>query len=99
MNCKPGDLAIIIHAIHPENVGAIVEVIAPGPPRADIVLPYWHTRTASGRTMKFTYRPSGEVGYGADAFIYDRDLRPLRPDLLPLDERTQVPINDAIVIW
>lgn len=30
VNCKPGDMAIVIKAICPENVGTIVEVIGPG---------------------------------------------------------------------
>ncbi|MBR8228071.1 hypothetical protein KDX05_07065 [Burkholderia vietnamiensis] len=29
MNCKPGDLAIIVQAFLPENIGKIVEVLAP----------------------------------------------------------------------
>lgn len=29
MNCKPGDLAILIRANLPENLGAILEVIRP----------------------------------------------------------------------
>lgn len=28
MNCQKGDLAEIIHATHPENIGRIVEVVA-----------------------------------------------------------------------
>lgn len=31
MNCKPGDLAIIKKAIHPENLGRIVRVVEPWP--------------------------------------------------------------------
>lgn len=27
MNCKPGDLAYIIHAMCPQNVGRVVEVV------------------------------------------------------------------------
>ncbi|UVS93491.1 hypothetical protein [Burkholderia glumae] len=29
MNCKPGDLAIIVQAMLPENIGKIVEVLSP----------------------------------------------------------------------
>lgn len=27
LRCKPGDLAVVIHAMHPENIGRIVQVI------------------------------------------------------------------------
>lgn len=85
MNCRVGDLAIVINALHPENIGAIVEVLAPGPPDPTI-LPYWHVKSA-GRALKFTYLQAQDQGRAEDVFMYDFQLRPIRPEELPEAER------------
>lgn len=75
MNCKEGDLAVIIEAIHPENVGVIVEVIARGPDPS--LLPYWHTRAVGNRIGPMT-GDDGTVHFGAHSWCYDFQLRPIR---------------------
>lgn len=41
MNCKPGDLAILIHASLEENIGKIVKVLSSARGNAD-GMPWWH---------------------------------------------------------
>ena len=85
MNCKPGDLAVIVRAvIHPENIGAIVHVVrrvVAGEQVGQYVL------TGSGGQSWFVSsrgRPllwkldSGETVYVAERFIGDEFLRPIR---------------------
>ena len=46
--CKPGDLAIVISAVNPENIGLIVEVLRPHVPVGKLVMkrdePVWDVR-------------------------------------------------------
>jgi hypothetical protein len=88
MNCKVGDLAIVINALHGDNIGAIVEVLAPGDDPS--LLPFWHCKSA-GRDLKFTYDNSGDMGIAPDVFFYDFQLRPLRPDEMPEAEQRTTP--------
>lgn len=61
-NCKPGDLAIVVNALLPENIGQIVEVLGPqtnkpfhlqGPGHV------WQVRTVSGRKSLCYRIPKG----------------------------------------
>lgn len=79
MNCKAGDLAIIVNCLHPENLGAIVEVLSLATAAPDIALPHWHVKSV-GRPLHFTYTKQLDEGYAYDVFMFDKDLRPIRPD-------------------
>lgn len=74
MNCRPGDLAIIVHAGNPEcaeNIGAIVCVVELFDDRTWIV-------ESRGRLLAgFT-----TDGFTRSAWIaaYDTSLRPIRPE-------------------
>lgn len=72
MNCKPGDLAIIVKAINPsweEVIGSLVTIIGPAPFRAQ---GYWE--------IQFVGRPI--VGDPRNTWAYpDTCLRPIRGEL------------------
>ena len=82
LNCKPGDLAIVVNTTLPENLGQIVEVIGTktkqGP---DIKGPghVWHVRTVSGRpTLLYRYNGAGgRIDKLAEGPAPDCRLRPV----------------------
>ena len=89
MNCKPGDIAVVVRATHaPENLGALVKIL-----RARTsdeltqwpTLPEWQVETLSSVTSMGivsgvnTKRPAGYI-----MFWHDAHLRPLQPP--PEDE-------------
>lgn len=83
MNCKAGDLAIIIADNCPENLGAIVEVCyldldSTRPP--GMIGPSWYIRS-SGRLLKADHiMRNGQTAYRAwvrEAYIEDSSLRPI----------------------
>jgi hypothetical protein len=86
MNVKPGDLAVIIRADHPEtraNIGAIVRVIKRFP--FDVLLDRfrrvsWIVRSEGRPLVGFK---DGGVGAEEEIGVFDADLRPLRPDEAP----------------
>lgn len=81
MNCKPGDLAILIAANIPENIGKIVHVIRRGTVE-DWVIHF--DRPAWGLAV--------DNGIPAISVVHetaDWTLRPLRPD--PVSEPSQEP--------
>lgn len=97
MNCRPGDLAVIIESGHHNNIGQLVEVLRPG----DLYVDGWVTKTLGHVMGRW---PSGEwapVAPGSNFHIADRHLRPLRdsdgPDEtltwagLPSPQRIAVP--------
>lgn len=86
MRCRPGDIAIIVSAIHKENIGKIVEVICMGfagewvdgvefQPKCEG--PFWRIRCSSG--LNFT-SGLGEPYKLNEWFCRDSKLRPLRDD-------------------
>ena len=85
--CKPGDLAIVIDAWHPCNLGTIVQVIRPADSSDDIVfdadagLVWWGRST---RPMKWTYRE--KVYFRKEGPAPDAQLQPIRglPDIAEL---------------
>lgn len=92
MNCKPGDLAIIVAPLHSQNAGVIVEVIRPAFPgdlmegggakfQPDRPGPYWLVRTA-GRPLlvggKSRKRRTTWTREVTESPIADSRLRPIR---------------------
>lgn len=81
MNCKPGDLAVIVRADHKENIGALVEVLRPN----DLPVAGWLAASglflwrvkASARPLSVT-RILGECSV-IEAACPDAFLRPIRP--------------------
>lgn len=85
MNCKPGDLAIVIRSRTPRNVGKIVQVISHFVPADSPVVPLdnagviWLCRTAGG---DLTWQSPWGIAYAhhSQGPIPDACLRPLPPE-------------------
>ncbi len=82
--CKPGDLAIVIDARYPCNLGKIVEVIRPDDGSGDIVYrtdagPVWWCKAS--RPLKWTI--DGKVFLRKHGPVPDTQLQPIRglPDI------------------
>lgn len=88
MNCKPGDMAVLVKAVLPANVGLIVQVV-----RAYgisvcaedrgmflwLIKPAWPCATMNTQTRI--------VKYGTNLFpVADAWLRPIRPPETPVTE-------------
>lgn len=98
MNCKPGDLAIVVHAYIPEELGRFVEVIMGTPNSGWIApdgsyflssedgLPRWYVHSLGSPfvCVNEVGMPSGLRSF-FDVFK-DSSLRPIRPDADPLAE-------------
>lgn len=69
MNCKPGDLAVVVGGRFPQNVGKLVRVIEPQPGRSGA----WLVECLA--SMASTY---GVLSAGAIATCFDAQLRPIR---------------------
>ena len=64
-NCKVGDLAIVISAYLPENIGNIVEILGPPtghPINANWPSTTWQVRTVSGRRTLVYRLGNGSIG-------------------------------------
>ncbi|VBB10649.1 hypothetical protein [Burkholderia stabilis] len=104
MNCKPGDLAIIVVATNPANVGRIVECIslaangdiresAAGPARVRVKLgePVWFVRCASLLASHNKTRKGHSVRYfDHEGWILDSRLRPISGVLVTDDVADEV---------
>jgi hypothetical protein len=74
MNCKPGDLAFIVKAAFPQNIGVVVEVESLWG-HHPIDGPCWNIRS---RTPLLGVRYGSRVVYAdTEAFIADFCLRPI----------------------
>lgn len=90
MNCKPGDLAVIVgfNPLIPEITGRIVEVLSAAPAAGDFRLPDGRTNEAAGPgfwIVKFQNPVRARLDSGGTRLaLYgacpDRRLRPLRGD-------------------
>ena len=82
MNCKPGDLAVVVghEGVHDVGcLGRIVEVIRAGSDWSDVgdSRHHWRCMDVSGRPMPWQ-DPDGSWGFGDITQIPDSDLRPIR---------------------
>lgn len=82
LNCKAGDLAIVISANINENIGNIVEVVGPPtgrPIKANWDCATWQVRTVSGRRTLVYRFGNGSIGMikrHAEGPVPDFRLRP-----------------------
>lgn len=91
MNCKLGDLAIIVMSKATENIGAIVEVIGVGGTDSSHGQ-FWEV-VSKGRLLKIKDRDLNCYIWEPFAWCYDKALRPIRPnDSLDESDLYQVPI-------
>lgn len=89
LNCRVGDLAIVVNAQLPQNLGQIVEVIGL-PSNVPFPLPgpghVWLVRTVSGRdALYYRFEKTGRVVRHAEGPVPDCRLRAL-PGLDPCQE-------------
>ncbi|MBA1366232.1 hypothetical protein [Burkholderia gladioli] len=77
MNCKPGDLAILIHASLEENIGKIVKVLSSSQGNGN-GMPWWHI---SCESMEFGSDLTGQVRLPVSRLVQlqcpDAWLRPI----------------------
>lgn len=82
MNCKPGDLAIIIHSDIPENIGAFVEVLSMRYPDLGELdtRPQWWVRSKTSLLGCDPCDPTCTPNsFGPmDGFAPDANLKPIR---------------------
>lgn len=84
MNCKPGDLAVIVQGELTENIGAIVRVLGPeNHPR--VQERFWRVESEGRRLAGFGW--GDIVSYGIYANVADSEMRPIQdPDEDATDE-------------
>jgi hypothetical protein len=104
LRCKPGDLAIVISATIPENIGNLVEVVGPTtglPVKAHWQCATWQVRTVSGRktlVYKLGNKRTSRVERHAEGPVQDFKLRPL-PGVEEIDEferSVEIPVETRI---
>jgi hypothetical protein len=83
MNCKPGDLAVVVDDNEPENVGLLVEVQDRIDSEwEDEPFPHWLVVSRGRPMLNRLYDdgvPLGEFEYSQEGYVADKDLRPIRP--------------------
>jgi hypothetical protein len=87
LNCKVGDLAVIVSNAHPSNIGHIVEVLRPCPAceLADPLVPEWECRMFSPLEGWIWFDDGSEIPHD-EVDIQDRELRPI----------SGVPVDDEV---
>lgn len=83
MNCKPGDLAIIVRDPIVENVGRVVGVV--GVPECLIDAPAWSVEAVGGPLVVINI-DSGLAYRDTRGGVYDADLLPI----------TGIPVDDEV---
>jgi hypothetical protein len=78
MNCKPGDLAVMIRATVPENVGAICAVLVSSTYTEVLGEQVWVVEHQRPRAS--IHYETGERLCEVTANVRDSWLRPIRPD-------------------
>lgn len=93
MNCKPGDLAVVMYSDIPENVGLFVDVLeADDPNKHGIGLLHpghvWLCRARGAITYRNIF---GEMCILKEGPIPDEVLKPIRPE--PMGTKTETESN------
>lgn len=102
MNCKPGDLAIIIRGLKSPSpqIGKIVKVLALAGNHATLG-PLWiieFSRPVMTVAVKKTLEPMGSIGLCRTCQCPDAWLRPIRPDTQDLDTDTEAAVSQPRVL-
>ena len=82
LNCRVGDLAIVVSAENVENLGNLIEVVGlkdKQGPNVEGPGHVWHVRTVSGRaTLTYRYKTEGgRIEHHAEGPVPDVRLRPV----------------------
>lgn len=91
MNCKPGDLAVVLYSDIPENIGLFVDVIeADDPSKHDMSLLHpgqiWQCRARGVIRYRNIFGEYIAIGEGP---IPDEVLKPIRPPAQDTDTTTK----------
>ena len=81
-NCRKGDIAVIVRALVPQNLGALVEVVAPSRQHPN----HWVVRPLGGPRL------ASDGSFLDQANVPDTSLRPIRrprPSSVPRGRRFQ----------
>ena len=76
--CKPGDLAIVIHAHNPQNLGTIVHIIDLHQDQLTIACPKGDTIWRARGTRPMVYDLNGEIRRRRVGPVPDSQLQPIR---------------------
>jgi serine acetyltransferase len=82
LNCKVGDLAIVLRDPFPENIGRVVSVGGPAVFVTDA--PAWRCEVKGAPVRIIEIERPWESYFGNEAEIYDADLMPISG--VPVDE-------------
>ena len=78
MNCKPGDLAVVVDAYNPTNIGSILRILRTHEDQAALLIePGDHIWTMVA-THPQAYEQNGEIHYLISGPVPDSVLRPIR---------------------
>ena len=90
-NCKPGDLALIVDAYNPENIGTILKVIKPHWNQRALTIEAGDFLWTAEAPRQMTYaRSNGKLYFRKKGPVPDSLLRPIRGNPLGADLATGV---------
>jgi hypothetical protein len=78
MNCQPGDLAIVVEAYNPSNIGSIVRVLRSHPNQSVIAIEPGDHIWSMQATHPQAYEIKGKLVYRSSGPVPDSYLRPIR---------------------
>lgn len=81
LRCRVGDIALVVWAYHPENIGMLVEVLGPAtgkPFKVSEPGMQWQVRCAGSVKGLYYHYKDGRVVALAEGPVPDAYLRPLR---------------------
>ena len=104
--CKPGDLAIVVHAQHPRNLGTIVRIVAPHDGSGDIVFSSAGMVWLVDAAQPMLWTKFGRRYYRRRGPVPDNRLKPIRglPEDGPVertDDLTDAPnllVEESILV-
>ena len=77
-NCKPGDLAVIVDAYNPENIGTFVKVLKAHKNQFDLVKPEGDVLWLVEASRPMSYDVSGRIYKRKKGAAPDSSIRPIR---------------------
>jgi hypothetical protein len=78
LNCKPGDLAVIVDAYNPENIGTFVKVLKAHKNQFDLVKPEGDVLWLVEASRPMSYDVSGRINKRKKGAAPDSSIRPIR---------------------
>jgi hypothetical protein len=78
LNCKPGDLAVIVDAYNPENIGTFVKVLKAHKNQFDLVKPEGDVLWLVEASRPMSYDVSGRINKRKKGVAPDSSIRPIR---------------------